>query len=428
MTTDDRGWISTEEAAARLGVKPATLYAYVSRGILRSERVPGAATRRSRFLRADVDKLASRNRAGSGRAAGLEILVETSLTHLDPNGRVTYRGWDVEDAARTATFEEVASWLWTGARVATPFVAPARALPVAAELAGLDVGGLTPLDQLRLAVTALRPGDPLRDDRRASAVADTGRALIASLLEVLPVVRPPKRARRPSGTSSTPGVAERLWPRLTDRPAGPTELRILNAALVLLADHELAASTLAARVAASTWADPYLAVLAGLAALGGPLHGAVSSEARPLVRRIADGATTAAEQINGVLRDGSRVPGFGHRVYLDRDPRFDVLFELVSESDSADADVRRAVSELVGMMRDRGLPFANVDLAIAHFTEAYDMIPGAGEVVFAIARIVGWLAHAAEEYEHRLRFRPRAVYVGPPLLTNAPASLRPGGS
>src|SRR3954453_13424747 len=104
--------MTADAAAARLGGKPQTLYAYVSRGLVHSEPVPG--TRRSRFLRSDVERLAARQRGG-GRAGGLEVIVETELTLLDPAGHLSYRGWDVADAvADGAPFEEVASWLWSG--------------------------------------------------------------------------------------------------------------------------------------------------------------------------------------------------------------------------------------------------------------------------------------------------------------------------
>src|SRR4051794_3913178 len=124
MTT----WLTAEQAAARLGVKAETLYAYVSRGALTSEREPG--TRRSRYLLADVERLAARRRSG-GRAGGLDIIVETALTRLDPTGRLYYRGWDVDDAVREAGFEEVANWLWTGRREAVAFEAPPALLRAA---------------------------------------------------------------------------------------------------------------------------------------------------------------------------------------------------------------------------------------------------------------------------------------------------------
>src|SRR4051794_15714996 len=390
--------MTADAAAARLGVKPQTLYAYVSRGLVHSEPVPG--TRRSRFLRADVERLAARQRGG-GRARGLEVIVETELTLLDPAGRLAYRGWDVVDAVRSgATFEEIATWLWTGERDAIACEAPPATRAAAERVAAaFDGGGV--MDRLRAVVLAARSHDPLRDDRRPVAVAMAGRALIATIVDSLPTVSGATEA--PKGSS----IARRLWPKLTAHPAEPERVRLLEATLVLLADHELAASTLAARVTASTWADPYLVVEAGLAALGGPLHGAASSAAREVLREV-EGGVSAEEAIGRRLRDHQLIAGFGHSVYRQGDPRAALLLEMLDElGASSDAEL-----DLVRTMAERSLPFPNVDFAIASMAERHQMIEAAGEVIFATTRVVGWLAHAAEEYRHRLRFRPRAVYTG----------------
>jgi citrate synthase len=400
LMTDDGQWLSSEAATQRLGVKAETLYAYVSRGMIQSERVPGS--RRSRFLKADVERVAGRQRGG-GRAGGLELIVETNLTYLDPAGVLAYRGWNVADAARDATFEEVASWLWRGERDKTPMTAPAEMVATAQRVAA-SVGDQPVMDRLRAAIAGVRNVDPFRDDRRPEAVAMAGRSIIATLLAALPVVG--------DEAAKDASVAARLWPRLSATPAKPRLVKLLDATLVMLADHEMAASTLAARVAASTWADPYLVELAGLATLGGPLHGAASSHARVLLNEVHKQGVSPAEAIARRLREGEFIPGFGHRVYKNRDPRCDVLLDLLA------AIKREPVEdELVLIMRERGLPFPNIDFAIASFAERYDMIDNAGEVIFAIARTVGWLAHAIEEYRHRLRYRPRAVYTGPPLST-----------
>jgi citrate synthase len=391
-------WMAADAAAARLGVKPQTLYAYVSRGMVRSEPVPG--TRRSRFLRSDVERLAARQRRG-GRARGLEVIVETELTRLDPAGRLAYRGWDVADAVRSgASFEEVATWLWTGEREAVACEVPEAARAVVDRVA-TAFDGLPVMDRLRAVVLAARSADPLRDDRRPVAVAMAGRALVATLVGSLPVVDGAEEA--PPGAS----IARRLWPRLTAHPADPARVRLLEATLVLLADHELAASTLAARVTASTWADPYLVVESGLATLGGPLHGAASSAARAVLREV-DGGVPVSEASGRRLRDHQPTPGFGHSVYLTGDPRARLLLELLDEVGATD----EAELELVRTMEERDLPFPNVDFAIASMAERHGMIEDAGEVIFATTRTVGWLAHATEEYRHRLRFRPRAVYTG----------------
>jgi len=389
-------WLSSEEAARRLGVKPETLYAYVSRGLIRSERVPGQ--RRSRFLRTDVERHAARSRRG-GRAGALEVVIETELTLLEPAGRLAYRGWDVADAVAVATFEEVAAWLWTGERDATPFLAP----PGLAAAAAID-DDLDPVDRWRAALPRLRSRDPLRGDRRPQAVQATGRSLLAALVDSLPVLGTAPRDDAP--------IAARLWPRLTSAPPSARRTAVLDAALVLLADHEMAASTLAVRVAASAWADPYLVVTAGLAALGGPLHGGAGEEARRLLRDAArDGA---AEAVGARLAAGQRIPGFGHRVYEDHDPRFALVLDRLD----ALGDTPPVVQEVLDVVRERALPFPNVDFAMAAVAEAYGFVEGATPLVFATARIVGWLAHAIEEYEHSLRFRTRAAYVGPRPATS----------
>jgi citrate synthase len=148
---------------------------------------------------------------------------------------------------------------------------------------------------------------------------------------------------------------------------------------------------------------------AGLAALGGPLHGGASGAARGLVREVVTGAAGPAEAIGRRLRDQQRIPGFGHRVYRARDPRADVLLRSLG----AAGHPLRAERELLATMGERGLPFPNVDFALAALAEGHDMVDEAGEVIFAVARTAGWLAHAAEEYRHSLRFRPRATYTGP---------------
>ena len=394
-------WMTSEAAAAHLGVKPQTLYAYVSRGAVRSERVPG--TRRSRFLRVDVERLGAKRRGG-GRAGGLEVIVESDLTLLDPTGHLYYRGWDVAEAiAAGATFEEVAAWLWSGERVGVAFAAPPAMTEAAQNLVQALVGQPR-MDLMRAVIAAIRHADPLRDDRRPAAVGMTARALIAAVVAVLPLS---------AGATEAPAdgsIARRLWPRLSPLPATTESVRLLDAALVLLADHELAASTLAARVAASTWADPYLVVLAGLAALGGPLHGGASRAARRLIREVDTGASSAAEALGRRLREDQLVAGFGHRIYLAGDPRADILLRLLAGT----GDDHRAEQSLIATVVERGLSFPNIDFAVAALTERYDMSEEAEEIIFSIARMVGWLGHTAEEYQYRLRFRTRAVYTGPP--------------
>ena len=188
-------------------------------------------------------------------------------------------------------------------------------------------------------------------------------------------------------------------------------LDALRAALVLLADHELAASTLAVRVAASVRADPYAVVGTGLGALGGALHGGASLGAEAMLAAARDPAD-APRVVGDLLRRGERVPGFGHFVYRSGDPRATLLLALIRTA--VPASPRLAVADAVlAETHRRALPEPNIDFALAVLASCAGMITGAGEVVFAVARTAGWLAHAMEEYASRTPLRPRAVYTGP---------------
>jgi len=399
-------WLTAGEARARLGVQAQTLYAYVSRGLIRSERIPGS--RSSRYARADVERLAARGRRTSG-ASGPEIVVDSALTKLDPAGRLAYRGWNVTAAARSSSYEAVADWLWAGGDELDDepqaWVAPRDQLRVATRAqSALPADAAIP-DRLRVTAAAVGAVDPLRNDRRRPHVAARGRALIATLVESLPMVA---SGAAPAGGS----MAARFWPRLSPLAATAARVEALDHAMVLLADHELAASTLAVRVAASTWADPYLLVCAGLAAAGGPLHGGASEAVRMLLREVTSGSSAAAV-VGARLRDARPIPGFGHTVYEGPDPRAPALLAAVQQTRPPRA-VMRAAKDVEALVGGDGDVFPNIDYALGVFAEAHEMVPGAGEAIFVTARCAGWIAHGLEEYEHRLRYRIRAAYTGPP--------------
>jgi citrate synthase len=164
-------------------------------------------------------------------------------------------------------------------------------------------------------------------------------------------------------------------------------------------------------VAASTWADPYLVVSAGLAAAGGPLHGGASDAVRALLREIVAG-TPPATAVGTRLRDLGAVPGFGHAVYDGPDPRTALVLEQVRRA-RPPRTILDAAAAVEAIVAENGSLHANVDFALGVSTEAFSMVPGAGEAVFTIARCAGWIAHAIEEYEHALRYRIRAAYTGP---------------
>jgi len=394
-------FLTAAEAARRLGVKPATLYAYVSRGVL--TRARAADGRASLFSADEVDRLARKGRPR--RPAGtLEITVESAITEITADS-LRFRGLDATRLAVSRTFEEVAELLWTGEL--RPAAEPWQARPAAlaagrAAQAALPAGTL-PLERLQVIVPAMAATDPLRLQLDPSAVVAAGRNVIAGMVDCLPPVA--------AGSSEGP-VAGRLWDRLCGQRASPGLLRATSAALVLLADHELAASTLAARAAASVRADPYAVVGTGLGAVSGALHGGASLGAETLLAA-ASGPGDVPRVVAELLRRGEKVPGFGHFVYRGGDPRATVLLDLVRQA--APKSGQLAVAEAVlAEVRQKSLPEPNIDFALATLAQVAGMVRGAGEAIFAVSRTAGWVAHALEAYSGPGPLRPRAVYTGRP--------------
>ncbi|MEV0272863.1 citrate synthase [Hamadaea sp. NPDC050747] len=378
--------LTTAEVAQRLRIKPETIYAYVSRGLLTRVKVPGE--RISRFRLSDVERLASRTQ-GTRPERDAAPAMRTAITLIAYN-RLFYRGRDAVSLVDTP-FEQVATWLWGGGR--PEFAAPVEVLARARDASGHLPPHARLVDRLPVIVAVAAASDPLRFDLSPSTVVDRAPQLLATMVDALPARSEP----------ADRGVAARLWSRLTDRAPSARDLRALNAALVLLADHDLAASTIAVRVAASTRAHPYAVVSAGLGALDGPMHGAVGAGVFRLIETAArDGAAAAiAEQ----LRSGG-LPGFGHSLYPEGDPRARALLDVVP----IPGDLQATLDDLVETANAK----PNIDFAVASLAHSAGMGPGAAEVIFAVARTAGWIAHAIEEYaQPPHRFRWSSGYVGP---------------
>ncbi|HXP19218.1 MAG TPA: citrate/2-methylcitrate synthase [Streptosporangiaceae bacterium] len=429
-------WIGAAEAARRLGIKQASLYSYVSRGVLSRRR--SADGRGSLFQVSEVEGLVRRGRPRRPLGLG-EIVIETELTEITGD-HLRYRGFDAIALAATRSFEEVAGLLWTGDLGQTFSAAgwQATSEAVAAGTAAQSAlpAGTLPLERLQVIVPAMAATDPLRLHLDRPAVLAAGRCLIAGMVECLPLAGsasddPSGDGSAGDGSAGTVGqttaerlasrlsaghtIAERLASRLSGGQLAPGLTDALRAALVLVADHELAASTFAARVAASVRADPYAVVATGLGALGGSLHGGASLGAEMLLGSASKPAD-AARVVGDLLRRGERIPGFGHFVYQGGDPRAVLLLTMIRRA-APDSD-RLAVAEaMLAEARRRALPEPNIDFALASLASVAAMIPGAGEAVFAIARAAGWLAHALEEYARNTPIRPRGIYTGPAAVT-----------
>lgn len=405
---DQPASLSTRQVADLLGVKPETVYAYVSRGLLHSRREP--RDRGSWFDPHEVESLAMHSRqaaANGGRPP--QPFIATRLTLSD--GGLYYRGRDVARLAETEPFENVAGLLWTGELRPVAFAADPGVLDLVRTVSAAMPKTARLPDLLRVVPPVVAAADPLRFDVAPDSVRAAAAGLLAVMVDSLPVRRPAARsgAKRPAEQS----LAQRLWPRLTARAPTPAGIKALNATLIVLADHGLAVSTLAGRVAASARAHPYAVVSAALGAFEGPLHGAAGSHAyRLFADALRDGDPMAvyAER----LRTQGWVEGFNHRAYPDGDPRARVLLGLLDEAgDEIPRRVRDVADALVAAAQRRSPGLPNVDFALPLLAHAYDMVPDAGETVFIIARTVGWIAHALEEYEETpMRFRYEGAYRG----------------
>jgi citrate synthase len=394
--------LTTEQAAGRLGVKPATLYAYVSRGLLHRHRAPDG---RSRFALEDVERLRQRGRAAPAPSPGLTV--ESSITSVEDHA-IFFRGRNALEVAASQGFEQAVGWLWAGEAVAAEkWTTDPAAMATGSSVQNALPADTLPLDRLRVTVAAIAPTDPLRYDTGDAAVRVTGGRLISALVDTLPLKGPPPLPRED-------GVAARFWSRLSRRSAPPRLIAVLDAALVLLMDHELSLSTLSARLAASLLADPYSVVSVGLSSLGGPLHAVASLAAEDLLAEVSEPGR-AAWTIGERLRRGDRLPGFGHRLHKSGDPRAAFLLERLRKDcpRSAEMDV---VDAILLATRERGLPAPNVDFALAALAHTTGMARGASEAIFGLARVAGWIAHALEVYAGGVEVPPQVIYVGAPTV------------
>jgi citrate synthase len=377
-------WLTATEAALRLGVRQQTLYAYVSRGRIEAKtdlRDP----RKSLYRAQDVVRLQTRKQRGRKAAHvaedaiawGEPVLASAITTIVD--GRLYYRGRDATVLARTETLESVARLLRGGDGASLKVRAPSEALT-------------SPSARARaFAVLAQRAGsDPPARGRAPLALAAEAAGLLDAFADAVAGDAAPVEGPIHVRLAKAWGC---------DRRGG----ELIRIALVLLADHELNASTFAARVAASTGASLAAAALAGLSALSGPLHGGIAPRVEAFIAEA--GRVGAEPAVRARLAQGLRIPGFGHPLYPGGDPRARALLAAFTPPPAFEA-VRAAGESLTGEA-------ANVDYALTALVEALRLPGEAAFLLFAIGRCAGWLAHALEQLQTGQLIRPRARYVGP---------------
>jgi len=395
MKNSDPLYLSAREASAELAISPATLYAYVSRGLIRSE--PSQDSRSHRYRAEDVRGLKER-RAPPPEPKGFRSfdadlpVMDSAISTITERGPI-YRGVNCVELAEKDTLEHAATLLWNVDDV-DPFADnrpqvsdEMRAIAEAARRAA-------PIDRT-IAVLALAasadPGAFTRaPDGRATVGARILRLVVATMLNTTP--------------SADPLHVQIAKAWASDNKHAPD---LVRRALVLLADHELNASTFTVRCAASTGLNLYDAVIAGLAALKGPKHGGAGALASQLVKTMVDNDVVPLIRERVAL--GERFAGFGHGVYKRGDPRAISLLNALTRAGAP----RKFTDEIPERIAEATGEFVNIDYVLAVLVHSLRLPAGSELALFAMARTVGWIAHASEQLQHGKLIRPRARYVGP---------------
>lgn len=406
---DNDRFLSAQEAAAELGVTLATLYAYASRGMLRSSPVPGDPRARQ-YPREDVLRLKDRKEARRepDRVAPKALnwgapVLESAITLVE-GGRLYYRGHDVVDLARERTVEEVAALLWTGSFESVEEIFSQEPPEMPATVARfLDSSAdLSPVERCQVALPLAGAADLAAWDLRPPSIAATGGRILRLLARVA--------AGRASGKPPRkwPGVAKTLqegW-----APGRPEAMAPFTTALIVAADHELNVSAFTARCVASADTQPYDVVTAGLAALKGRRHGGHCDRVEALFRETGQ-PKDARRVLADRLRRGEDIPGFGQPLYPDGDPRGRALLDLAAQVSPGSPAVELAEA-LVEAGRELLREHPVIDFGLVALARALGLPDRTPLALFALGRTIGWLGHAIEQYGTGKLIRPRALYVG----------------
>ena len=367
---------------------------------------------------------------------GLEgvVVLESKICFVDGlEGRLLYEGYNIHDLAEHATFEEVAYLLWHGDLPTRDQLdrlnldlAAARALPepVMALMKAFPTDAL-PMDVLRTAVSALGVYDPDSRDNSAEANLRKSVRLTAQIGTVVAAAERLRTGKPPVAPDRDLSHAANFLYMLWGKKADADSVRALDIALVLHADHELNASTFAARVTAATLADMHSAITSAIGTLKGPLHGGANENVMRLLLK-AGRPANAVPTVEAMLAAKQKVPGFGHRVYKTEDPRATHLrkmSEVLTRRHGMPQyyEMSQAIEQY--MLKEKRI-YANVDFYSATVYYALGIPIDLFTPVFAVSRISGWSAHVLEQYADNRLIRPRAEYVGPRNRVFAPIDQR----
>ncbi len=375
--------------------------------------------------------------SGEGKGGLEDVVVSTSdICFIDGReGRLLYRGFDVNDLVEHSSFEEVVYLLWHGglpsrkeldAHLKSLSATATRKLPpkLVAILRALP-RKTTPMEVLRTGVSALAAFDPDAADNSREATARKSLRLTARLPTLVAAWERIRRGRPLVAPNPKLSLAANFLAMMSGKTPTPLEVKTFDVALILHADHEFNASTFAARVTAATMSDVHSAITSAIGALKGPLHGGANEQVMRMVEQIQSPALAEA-WIRKALADKARVMGFGHRVYRVEDPRAKHLRRLATElgrqmGDSSAVAILNTVARAV--TEDKHI-YPNVDLYSGAAYKSMGIPTDQFTPIFAISRVAGWTAHVMEQHANNRLIRPRAEYTGPTHATYVPIDRR----
>jgi citrate synthase len=370
--------------------------------------------------------------------AGLEdVVVSTSdICFIDGHeGRLVYRGYDVDDLAAHSSFEEVVYLLWHGAlpskkeyevfykmlsssanrRLPPKLIALLRTLP----------RKTTPMEVLRTGVSALSAWDPDAADNSREASVRKATRLTGQMPTLVAAWERIRRGHAPIAPNPRMSLAANFLYMMSGKKPTALAVKTFDVALILHADHEFNASTFAARVTAATMSDMHSAITSAIGALKGPLHGGANEQVMLMVEKIKDPAKAEA-WIRKAIADKMRLMGFGHRVYRVEDPRAKHLRRLAGElgrqvGDESKVQILNTVARVV---TEEKHIYPNVDLFSGAGYAAMGIATDQFTPIFAMSRVAGWAAHVLEQHGNNRLIRPRAEYTGATRATYVPISQR----
>ncbi|MGE3800639.1 MAG: citrate/2-methylcitrate synthase [Candidatus Kapaibacterium sp.] len=397
-------FITAKEAAKELNVSLTTLYAYVSRGLVRSEATAEKNDKRKRYAYEDIERLKSRKelRREPNKAAERALhwgtpILQSSITMIAEN-QLYYRGRNAVELSESSTVEEVALLLWEAEGLSEETF-PTKTTDLPKEWSKLKgtVGNLPFIQQFLILLLIAETEDPTAYDLTPQRVRKTGSRIVRMMASVV--------ANRDVGRE---GIARTLAKTWGGNKRGSEAL--INAALILCADHELNISSFTARCVASAGSNPYAAIMAGLSALKGTKHGGETAKVEAFLREVGKPSEirrTIAER----LSRGEEIPGFGHTLYPDGDPRGRALLDLTYKHYPRSATTK-LIQGVEAEMREGSEQEPTIDLALTAIARNLALPPDGAITLFALGRAVGWIAHAQEQYKLNSIIRPRARYVG----------------